>query len=944
MAMKTTSARWAVACVLSAGLLAAASAEAAYTADEEIEFASKLISFSPSFSDYAQKVVDSLVSRDPSQKDRSQVIQGELYIKRKELAKAQELVDSLGVTNPKAQAIMLKLALAYYNTGEQQKAVDLLDNFFKACGGQMPDDPDVARSFQDAAFIFARIREEGGDWAGAASCYKLLADTSKDKGLEREMRVKEADSWIKAADATGGEEREKALGTVEALCKQIVWGGLDIPFVKAVVIQAKAKMLRGDANGARETLQDYMATIKQVDEVIKENGLPMSESPMSGARSLLGRLLKSEAEQLEGAGDKAGALAKYAEALGEYYNVFVKYGQGPDGPAAGMESKAIKEILETRFGKTVQIELPAEMAAQAAGTEFMMADQLFRKKDWAEAEKEYRRVLKQFPESGDLSAKAVANLLQCYIRMDNPLYAKATADYLAERLGKKSALAAKGVLAAGEIYRKDKGDDGMRDWMFETYLKRCPDDDQAGTILFFLANLAEQAGDADKANQYLGKIITEHQQDQYYPKALSKQAWTAYAAHDFEGAKKGLMSFIKETQGQTTPMRAQAMFALADCMRRTGGEAGAIKVFDQLVGSLSGEAGKRWGGNQAEHDKNAKLLEQALYFRAFTLSGMEGDEQRRAGVAQFQEFVKNYPQSAMAPKALKTMGSAQMALKDPAANDTYARLAKEYPDTDEGKNAQYTRISGALELKQYDQAREAARAMLQNAGSFKTTEFLRVGNELLEHELYPEAAAAFEQVRKGTDERGQLEHALFGLGKAKHGTGDENGAVEAMNELMERWPKSALFYDAKFVLAEANLKLGEADAAKDALNSILRYADKPEVNNEASMLMAQVQKNEGDLAGAAQTYQRLEYLNLLNMPTEKERAQMKKALLEAMALEEEMKDDARLQETADAFLEHFPMAAEVGTVRSKRSAAALRLSAAVASADDAGGADAGAAE
>ena len=937
MAMKTTSARWAMACVLSAGLLGAASAGAAYTADEEMEFASKLISFKPAFPDYAQKVVDALVQRDPSQQDRSQVIQGELYIQRKELAKAQELVDSMGVTNPKAQAIMLKLALAYYNTGEQQKAVDLLDKFFQACGDKIPDDPDVARSFVDAALVFARIREEAGDWGGAAACYKRVADTAKEVDFGRAMKVKEADSWFKAADAAGGDEREKHLQTVENICKSIVWGGLDIPFVKAVVIQAKAKMLRGDAAGARETLQDYMSTIKQVDEMLKENDMPMSESPMSGARSLLGRLLKQEAEQLEQAGDKAGALGKYAEALGEYYNVFVKYGQGPDGPAAGMESKAIKEILETRFGKTVQIELPAEMASQAAGTEFMMADQLFRKKDWAEAEKEYLRVLKQFPEAGDLSAKAVANLLQCYVRQDNSLYAKATADYLAERLGKKSALAAKGVLAAGEIYRKEKNDQEMGTWMFETYLKRCPDDAQAGQILFFLSGLAEQAGDKEKANQYMTRILTGDQSTQYYTLALSKLAWKAYADKDFDGAKKGLMAYIKETQGQTTPMRAQAMFALADCMRRTGAEPGAVKVFDQLVGSLSGDAGKRWGSSAADQEKNAKLLEQALYYRAYTLSGMEADEQRRAGVAQFAEFVKNYPRSQMAPKALKTMGSAQMALKDPAANETYARLAKEYPDTDEGKNAQYARISGALELKQYDQAREAARSMLQNAGSFKSTEFLRVGNGLLEHELYPEAAAAFEQVRKSTDERGQLEHALFGLGKARHGTGDEAGAVEAMNELMDRWPKSALFYDAKFVLAEANLKLGQMEEAKSALNAILRYADKADVNNEASMLMAQVQKGEGDLAGAAQTYQRLEYLNLLNMPTEKERAQMKKALLEAMALEEEMKDDARLQETADAFLEHFPMAAEVADVRSKRSAAALRLSAAVGAGEGDGG-------
>ena len=126
MAMRTTSARWMVACGLAAAFVSAPLAQA-YTADEEFKFASDLISFEPSFADYAQKVVDALVARDPSQADRSKVIQAELFIHRRDYAKAQAIVDELGVNNPKAQAIMLKLAIGYYNSGDQPKAVELFD-------------------------------------------------------------------------------------------------------------------------------------------------------------------------------------------------------------------------------------------------------------------------------------------------------------------------------------------------------------------------------------------------------------------------------------------------------------------------------------------------------------------------------------------------------------------------------------------------------------------------------------------------------------------------------------------------------------------------------------------------------------------------------------------------------------------------------------------------
>ncbi|MBP5786766.1 MAG: tetratricopeptide repeat protein, partial [Kiritimatiellae bacterium] len=611
------------------------------------------------------------------------------------------------------------------------------------------------------------------------------------------------------------------------------------------------------------------------------------------------------------------------------------------GPAAAMESKAIKDILENRFGKTVKIDLPKDMASKAAGTEFRLADDLFRRKDYDGAEKEYLRVLSQFPEAGELSVRAVANLLRCYVNRDDTLMAKAVADYLGERMNRISPLAAKGVLAAAQAY--GEGNAEMRDWMYETYLKRCPKDAQAGTILFMMAVQAEKAGDNQRADQYYNRIITEHQDDQQYPRVLSKQAWKAYANHDYADAVNGMVSYLKETQGQPSPLRAQAMFALADCWRRkTPAEPEkAIKMFSMLISSLSGEQARAWGSSAADQAKNATLLEQANFWRAYTQSQFDDEAKRREGVKQFQEFLSKYPKSQMAPKALKAMGSAQMALKDPAANETYARLANDYPDTDEGKNAQYARISGALEIKQFDQAREAARAMVASASSFKPEEFLRVGNELLDNGLWPEAAGAFKQVTERSQDRALLERGYYGLGKALHGTGDEAGAVQAMNELMNRWPKSALFYDAKFVLAEANLKLGETEAAKDALNSIFRYADDVSVNNQASLLMAQVQKDEGDKAGAAQTYQRMEYLNLLNMPSEKERKQMKQALLEAMALEEEMQDYARLTETADAFLENFATAAEVPDVRAKRNSASLKLSMEVGGGTEGGGDGAG---
>ena len=82
----------------------------------------------------------------------------------------------------------------------------------------------------------------------------------------------------------------------------------------------------------------------------------------------------------------------------------------------------IKGILEDKYGKTVKISLPETLSSQAAGTEFAMADNLFRQQKYDEAAAEYIRVLGQFPEAGDLSIGALAQL-HVQHRLEALLYA-----------------------------------------------------------------------------------------------------------------------------------------------------------------------------------------------------------------------------------------------------------------------------------------------------------------------------------------------------------------------------------------------------------------------------------------------------------------------------------------------------------------------------------------
>lgn len=913
--------------ILLAAVVLGISGAAQATIDEDFEFATGLISFEPSFPDYAKKVVDAILLKDPTQRERTKIIEAEILIKNRKYAEAEALVREMGMDNPRAQAISLALGKNYFAVGETDKARELYDAFFQLYEGKTPTDQDVVLRYRDAAYQYAQMKEMIDDFEGAALSYKRVEDITESAELKRSMQLARAQALVKAAEKKTGDEKEKLLQEVLKLCEVLQWGGMDLHFVDSIVIMANVELARGNADAARKVLMDHMDIIKPIDDTLKELGLPLRESPMAGARSLLGRLWKEEADRLAGQDDKANeAIRAYSKALGEYYNVFVKYGDSPSGPTAGIMAKDIKSILETQYGKTVKIDLGNIDQRKVAGTEFRMGDNLFRQKKHADAAAEYLRVLEQFPEAGELSIGALGNLAQCYMHQNDHLYAKMVALYLGERFAGKSDIPARALVSLGKLY-EDSGNVEMGLYMYDQYLTYCPTDSRAGQVLFYLASKAEQAKDQEKADAFYAKIITDYPNDQNYTKALSRRAWRAYKDKDYAGAVRGMKQYIEDSKGQPSPTLAQAMFALGDSYRRTGQLPNAVRQFNTLVNALSPD-GNPYGRSAEDLQRNRVLLEQARFYLAFSLSRLPSDATRRAAILKLDEFLEYHAASMLAPKALNLKGSLQLALKDPAANATFAQLARDYPDTDEGKNAQYARINGALELGQFAQAKEALGAMLASPGSYSVDEFARVGQAMLDKEQWVEAAQAFEQVNGKTEERALLERALYGIGAARYELDEYAGAVEVLDELMQRWPNSSLFYPAKFTLARANIQLGNLSAAKVAINDIFKYARDAEVVNDTSLLYADVLKAEGDQTGALAAYKRMEYFG--GGKSEKARKQIETAILEGLALASEMGRYAEVIESADRYLELYPTGEKVSEIRQKRSTASLQLAAEVA--------------
>lgn len=907
-----------IACLPGAGT-SVSQAQAIRDLDQEFEFASGLVSWG--FPDFAEKVVQSILRLHPDQKDRAQLIQTEILIARRKFEDAEKVIQQMGMESPKAQAIALALARAYYAIGEMDKARTLYTEFFKRYEGRMPTDPDLLRFYQEACYQFGLMLENSGDLLGAIKAYGRILDTKAERGTKRRIQAKQAELYVKAA-AEDASKRDAFLNEAKKLCESIQWGGIDIWFGQSLITLAHSELVKGDRAAAEKVITSNLDILKGIDEALKEQGESLSVSPMAGARYLLGEILQASAEQMERRGGAPNDIvAMYGKALSEFYNVFIKYGDSDWGQPAGVKAGAIKDLLQSRYNKVVKIDL-GKKVQQAASGFFKLPDTLFRQKKYQDAVREYLKVLNQFPES-DHTGIALGNMMEAYAELGDTFMVKLLMAYAAERFAGRDDCAL-ALLRMGKYYF-DKNNEPMYMLAYETYLTAFPKHDRAGSILYVLAGIKKKQGNEAAANRYLERIVKNYPQDPNYSKALSMMAWGYYASTNLEKAVEGFRIFIKEAQ--PSPTKAQAQSALADSLRQLGRFMEAAAEYETLIQWLAPK-NNPYGTSADDVAKNQKLLERAVFQRAACYARVTEPpevvtEARSRAVRAYDQFLAVYPNSELAPAAMSGKGAVLLALGQfDVAAKTFDELAAKYPNSEEGRSALYALAKSAMEIKLYDQARDALAKMLNNVKAFTPDQFTRLGQMFFDAKLYSEAIKAFAQVRGSTDDRALLERALYGLGQSYYELKDYPKAIEALDEMMKRYPRSGLFYQAKFTLGRAYREIGKPQEAIAALTDVFKFADTPVLLNQASYDLGLIQKQQGDLQGALASFLRI---GLLADPENPElRPLVEKSLLESVDLGMQLGRYDDVNDSCDLFLKLFSNSSEVPRIRDVRGQARMK--------------------
>ncbi|MBM4155672.1 MAG: tetratricopeptide repeat protein [Lentisphaerae bacterium] len=912
------------------GWAAAAPAQQA-DLDREFEFASKLVEIG--FADYAERLVDEIVRLNPDQKDRSKVLQVEILSSRRKFDDAEAVLKTMPAGNPKTQAARLALANGMYRGREVERATKQYQDFFKEYK-TVPTDPDLKRFYMDAAYRFGQMLEKAGDPLGAVAAYENILKAKPEAGVARRIKTDLCLLLVNAGKAAKGEEQKKLFERAWKLCEEIQWGneGIDIAFCQSIVTMANIDILRGKPENAAKLIRQNLDLMKGVDEFLKQEKLPLSESPLAYARFLLGELYEKEAVK---AGKTEAGLKTLVEAFTQYVNVFIKYAESEWAAEAGARSEALKARIKKDFGKEIKTPIPPALLQKAVAAQYRLIDDMFIQKRYPETIKGVLKVLNSFPTVGE-AGPLFTPLIISFAETKDALSLDVTVDYIAETR-RADATSGLSLLALAKHYY-DKKDEAGCIRMYRVFADAFPKHDRAPQVLFLMAGMMKKAGDGPGARKALQRIIDNYPQDQFFLKALSMLGWDRYEAQDYKGAAESFERFVQESPAVHN--RMLALFSLADCYVRMEQFDKGAKAYGQVVEWLTPKENNPYFKTTDEVKKAADLLEKARFYVGYSLFKMpaEGEMKpkiRAAAVQTLEAFAKDYEKSDLAPKAINLVGAIQLDLgKSDEAAKTFEMLGKKWPASEDGKSALFSLIRAAIEIKRYDIAEDAFGKMMATekpgvASKLYTPEqFVRVGQWMQDGKKYGSAVKAFEMVLAvpGLTDRTILERSLYGLGVAAYETGNKEKAIEKLEDMMQKYPRSGLFYEARSLLSKAYRETGKYPEAVATLNEIFKVANDPVDINRANMELARVQREfarklklenkqgpaDESLGQATASYERI--VLLADDRNEKLRPMIEEALREVIDVYEERARFKDAVEACDRYLAKFaenPAAADI---------------------------------
>jgi TolA-binding protein len=688
----------------------------------------------------------------------------------------------------------------------------------------------------------------------------------------------------------------------------------------------RANALKAGIAGLQKTVQEF----SREHGVTPSADMGLGEAFRGNEYLAHGRqFLRPEAER------KERGVDLYTRALQEFYNVFAGYAGSDWSTEAGEKVESLKERLKELTGKEITIEAKKGGRERIALVSFKEGESLFSRKEYPKAVEAFRRGLKDLPE-GNESLVALGSMMECYAVSNDVVRVRMVAQYLVERFPARPEVP-QALLRVGRFYFEAKNRE-LYAYLYDLYLEKFPDHAMAPAILYMLAEQRWAAKDYEGAVAYYRRLTARYPKTQYYLKALNRIGWSYYLAGQATNAVDGFRAYMADAQPSAE--KAAAKLCLADACRQVGDQTNALTHYRDLVQWLT-PSGNPYSSSAEDLAKNQEVLQQARFFEPYCQSMIReppdlAAASRAGAVDGFRTFVAAYPQSKLAPLALSSLGA--VLLSDGKSEDAakvFEELSASYPQSEAGQNARLAMIRSLIEIAQNERARQVLGEMVRDADKYPAEQLTKVGLLVLEKNEFASAVdalgKALERLRatpttpENAKSVGDLEQRiLLGLGKARYGVGKLPEAAAALQELVDRYPRSGFFYEARFVLGRTYRKMGKTTEAVEVLKDVFKRASDQVLINQATMELAEIQTAQGDKTDALASYARIVLLGKFEDPAV--RPLYRDALLRSLPIQVEQERWTDVVDYSHRFMAEFPMHERAAEVRRWREKALMSLS------------------
>jgi len=800
-------------------------------------------------------------------------------------------------------AARLEVANNYFGRGQKDECMKIYDEFFKVF--QKPP-AEIRKFYLEACYAYGQLLIGNNQYAKAAERYEDLLKMVKDDEWCN-LACETADIYLKLIEtAKDKSAQEKYVKAATVIVDKLLWQ-LERPvfFGRAVSMKAHVEQLKGDVEKASAIIDEYRPQLEELHEQILQydpegkQGL-LRQSPLPECLYLQAKMLwdAAQAEYKQPKRDdekvksymfgpkKEGRRQVEKGAFAMAQGVFLNYETSSWAPQAGDLAQEIRDFAEEKYKAKIKTKITPEQIAKVRAAQFRDANEKFMTGQMKEAVAAYYAVLAKYPEAPE-SIAAVENIasamLDLYMEEKDEKEKEAlrldvdtVESYLCERFcdaKDKLVMTAAGDAVIRLAAKEKEYKQGAR--ADELYTDFCIDFRRHAAAATLAAGKAMEFQKAERyedAIKYWEIVERCYSNTTHYAAALAQQSYCWGKLGD--SAKE--IAFINRYLPieQVKIRRLQAQMQLADMYKKDGlriiddsatngvpetaeaeekrGTAQIIRAIKNFTGFVKeADAALKDPATIAEDKaKYAKLREGALFMIGECWGRMRRPEKnlkmyRERAAQGYADYLEQYPDGQWSKAGYVKLGTIYTALGDmQKSKEALDKLSKQFPDSDEAKNAKPRLAKNLIEMGLKKEGTELYGEMLRTDGAYSARQYLDAGEALIEAKSWDLANQAYEKAIRlaGTNSVITVAKARLGIAKTSWKQGSLPEAREALDQFLAdpKMAKMAIAADANFMLVDVASDQGRVEkdtalrtkyfnAAIGALKKVRQYwAKRPE--------------------------------------------------------------------------------------------------------------------